>query len=119
MTVTNGGTHLSGPVLIVAAHPDTRVTLVYGNRRTDTVMFTEEIADLKNRFNRDFWIEDGQFVHPVSEVTISLNIDQMLKRIDMVGNDLDWKSSTVTPALCSTRPRTRPTWNTACGPVFE
>jgi ring-1,2-phenylacetyl-CoA epoxidase subunit PaaE len=32
----------------LAAHPDTRVTLLYGNRRTDTVMFTEELADLKN-----------------------------------------------------------------------
>jgi ring-1,2-phenylacetyl-CoA epoxidase subunit PaaE len=43
------------PVLSIAAsvleaHPDTRVTLVYGNRRTDTVMFTEEIADLKNAY---------------------------------------------------------------------
>lgn len=41
------------PVLSIAAsllgaHDDTRVTLLYGNRRTDTVMFTEEIADLKN-----------------------------------------------------------------------
>ena len=33
---------------VLAAHPDTRVTLIYGNRRTDTVMFTEELADLKN-----------------------------------------------------------------------
>jgi ring-1,2-phenylacetyl-CoA epoxidase subunit PaaE len=41
------------PVLSIAAslleaHEDTHVTLLYGNRRTDTVMFTEEIADLKN-----------------------------------------------------------------------
>ncbi|GAA4549944.1 1,2-phenylacetyl-CoA epoxidase subunit PaaE [Pseudonocardia xishanensis] len=35
---------------LLAAHPDTRVTLLYGNRRTDTVMFTEEIADLKNSY---------------------------------------------------------------------
>ncbi|RFU41488.1 phenylacetate-CoA oxygenase/reductase subunit PaaK [Actinomadura logoneensis] len=32
----------------LAAHPDTRVTLLYGNRRTDTVMFTEDLADLKD-----------------------------------------------------------------------
>ncbi|MDN5930047.1 MAG: phenylacetate-CoA oxygenase/reductase subunit PaaK [Pseudonocardia sp.] len=43
------------PVLSIAAsllgaHDDTRVTLLYGNRRTDTVMFTEEIADLKNAY---------------------------------------------------------------------
>lgn len=35
---------------LLAAHDDTRVTLLYGNRRTDTVMFTEEIADLKNTY---------------------------------------------------------------------
>jgi ring-1,2-phenylacetyl-CoA epoxidase subunit PaaE len=41
------------PVLSIVASlltgcPDARVTLLYGNRRTDTVMFTEELADLKN-----------------------------------------------------------------------
>jgi ring-1,2-phenylacetyl-CoA epoxidase subunit PaaE len=41
---------LSIAASVLAAHPDTRVTLVYGNRRTDTVMFTEEIADLKNAY---------------------------------------------------------------------
>lgn len=30
--------------------PLSRVTLVYGNRRTDTIMFLEELMDLKNRF---------------------------------------------------------------------
>jgi ring-1,2-phenylacetyl-CoA epoxidase subunit PaaE len=33
---------------VLAAHRDTRVTLIYGNRRADTVMFTEELSDLKN-----------------------------------------------------------------------
>jgi ring-1,2-phenylacetyl-CoA epoxidase subunit PaaE len=35
---------------VLAAHPDTHVTLLYGNRRSDTVMFTEELADLKNTY---------------------------------------------------------------------
>ncbi len=35
---------------VLAGHQDTRVTLLYGNRRTDTVMFTEELADLKNTY---------------------------------------------------------------------
>jgi ring-1,2-phenylacetyl-CoA epoxidase subunit PaaE len=39
---------LSIAASVLAAHPDTRVMLLYGNRRTDTVMFTEELADLKN-----------------------------------------------------------------------
>ncbi len=39
---------LSIAASLLAAHDDTHVTLIYGNRRTDSVMFTEEIADLKN-----------------------------------------------------------------------
>jgi PmbA protein len=46
-----------------------------------------------------FWIEDGKIVHPVSEVTISSNLDTMLKGIDMVANDLDLKSSTASPSF--------------------
>ncbi|WP_158886957.1 1,2-phenylacetyl-CoA epoxidase subunit PaaE [Amycolatopsis anabasis] len=42
------------PVLSIAAsllrNPDTAVTLLYGNRRTDTVMFADELADLKDRY---------------------------------------------------------------------
>jgi len=34
----------------VLADPDSRVTLLYGNRRSDTVMFAEELADLKDRY---------------------------------------------------------------------
>jgi ring-1,2-phenylacetyl-CoA epoxidase subunit PaaE len=41
------------PVLSIAAtalrHPRSEVTLVYGNRRAESVMFADEIADLKDR----------------------------------------------------------------------
>jgi PmbA protein len=46
-----------------------------------------------------FWIEDGEFVHAVSEVTISLPFDQLLKGIDLLGDDLDFKSSIATPSF--------------------
>jgi ring-1,2-phenylacetyl-CoA epoxidase subunit PaaE len=43
------------PVLSIASsvlrEPQTRVTLFYGNRRTNSVMFAEELADLKDRHN--------------------------------------------------------------------
>lgn len=42
------------PTLSIAAsllrHTDSRVTLVYGNRRSDTVMFADELCDLKDRY---------------------------------------------------------------------
>jgi PmbA protein len=46
-----------------------------------------------------FWIEDGKLTHPVSEVTISLNVDQLWQRIDAVGDDLDQRTSTASPTL--------------------
>lgn len=46
-----------------------------------------------------FWIEDGQLAFPVSEVTISLNLDELWKRIDAVGNDLDLRTATASPTL--------------------
>lgn len=56
---STGGRHVclaagSGitPMLSIAAsllaHPDTRVSLVYGNRTTGSVMFADELADLKD-----------------------------------------------------------------------
>jgi ring-1,2-phenylacetyl-CoA epoxidase subunit PaaE len=61
----DGGRHLlvaagSGitPMLSIAAtvltHPASRVTLLYGNRTTGSVMFAEEIADLKDRYGPRF-----------------------------------------------------------------
>jgi ring-1,2-phenylacetyl-CoA epoxidase subunit PaaE len=35
---------------VLAAHPGSQVTLFYGNRRTGTVMFADELADLKNLY---------------------------------------------------------------------
>src|SRR5262249_18004781 len=46
-----------------------------------------------------FWIEDGELVHPVNEVTISLNADELWQRIDAVGDDLDQRSATAAPTL--------------------
>ncbi|MGH9115481.1 MAG: FAD-binding oxidoreductase, partial [Acidimicrobiales bacterium] len=40
------------PILSIAAsvlaHPDAEATLLYGNRRSDSVMFADEVADLKD-----------------------------------------------------------------------
>lgn len=60
--LTAGGNHVliaagSGitPMLSIAgsileAHDDATVTLLYGNRRTDTVMFADDVADLKDAY---------------------------------------------------------------------
>jgi PmbA protein len=46
-----------------------------------------------------FWLERGERVFPVSEVTISLNLDDMLKRIDAVADDLDHNTSICAPTF--------------------
>jgi len=45
---------LSIAASVLAADEDARVTLLYGNRRTGTVMFADELADLKDRFPARF-----------------------------------------------------------------
>ncbi|MFK5633073.1 1,2-phenylacetyl-CoA epoxidase subunit PaaE [Ornithinimicrobium sp. LYQ103] len=35
---------------VLEEEPGSRVTLIFGNRRTDSIMFLEELMDLKNRF---------------------------------------------------------------------
>jgi PmbA protein len=46
-----------------------------------------------------FLIEDGELTQPVSEVTISLNLDEILQRIDAVADDLDLRTSTASPTF--------------------
>jgi PmbA protein len=46
-----------------------------------------------------FWIENGALAYPVSEVTISLNVDELWQRIDAIGNDLDMRTATASPTI--------------------
>ena len=45
------------------------------------------------------WIEDGEIVHPVSEITISGNLGEILQSVEMVGNDLEFRSSVAGPTV--------------------
>jgi PmbA protein len=46
-----------------------------------------------------FWIENGELAYPVSEVTISLNVDQLWQTLDAVGSDLDLRTATASPTF--------------------
>jgi PmbA protein len=52
-----------------------------------------------SRGAQGFWIEGGELTFPVSEVTIAANFAEILKRIDLVGNDVEMRSSTVAPTF--------------------
>jgi PmbA protein len=45
------------------------------------------------------WIEKGKLTHPVHEVTIAGNLNEMLKDVDAVGNDLVFRGSAASPTL--------------------
>jgi PmbA protein len=45
------------------------------------------------------WIENGELAYPVEEITIAGNLKDMFMSIEMIGNDLAWRSSTVAPTL--------------------
>jgi PmbA protein len=46
-----------------------------------------------------FLIENGELGHPVSEVTVSRNLDELLRGIDKIANDLEWKTSIAAPSF--------------------
>ncbi len=55
---------LSMAASVLADEPDSSVTLLYGNRTTKSIMFVDELADLKDR-----WPDRLQLVHVLSRET--------------------------------------------------
>jgi PmbA protein len=45
------------------------------------------------------WIENGELTFPVEEITVASNLKDMLMNIEMVGNDLEFRSTTAAPTL--------------------
>lgn len=45
------------------------------------------------------WVESGEIVYPVSEITIAGNLGEILNNIEMIGNDLDMRSSVSGPTI--------------------
>ena len=46
-----------------------------------------------------FWIENGKLAYPVSEVTIAGNLKQILRDIEEIGSDLDFRGAVVAPTI--------------------
>lgn len=45
------------------------------------------------------WIENGEIVHPVEEITIASNLGDMLLAIDAIGSELVWRGRTAAPPI--------------------
>jgi ring-1,2-phenylacetyl-CoA epoxidase subunit PaaE len=92
---------LSIAASVLQAHPDSTVTLLYGNRRTDTVMFADEVADLKDAYPARM-----QLVHVLSREA---------QEVDLLGGRLDAaKLRRLLPVTCDV-PAVDHWW--VCGPL--
>jgi PmbA protein len=45
------------------------------------------------------WIENGEPVYPVEEITVAGNLKDMLMAIEAVGNDLEWRGRIAAPTI--------------------
>jgi PmbA protein len=45
------------------------------------------------------WIENGEFAYPVSEITIASTLQRMLRDIESIGADLEFRGSVASPTL--------------------
>jgi PmbA protein len=60
--------------------------------------FNQATGDF-SRGARGYWIEGGKIAYPVHEITVSGNLDEMMKAVKMVGNDLEHRYGTDSPSL--------------------
>jgi PmbA protein len=52
-----------------------------------------------SRGAQGIWIRDGKLAEPVSEFTIAGTFPEMLKKLSMIGSEVDERSSILTPAF--------------------
>jgi PmbA protein len=45
------------------------------------------------------WIEDGEVAYPIHEVTVASTMLEMLRNIEMIGNDLEFRSPFASPTI--------------------
>ena len=99
-----GGVGASTSNFILSPGTESNDAIVKGTKRglyvTDMMGFGfNAVTGDFSRGANGFWIENGELAFPVSEVTISLNVDELWKRVDAVGDDLDLRTSMASPTF--------------------
>ena len=99
-----GGVGASTSNFILSPGTESHDAIVKGTKRglyvTDMMGFGfNAVTGDFSRGANGFWIENGELAFPVSEVTISLNVDELWKRVDAVGDDLDLRTSMASPTF--------------------
>jgi PmbA protein len=106
----NAGRGLSGPPgveagnLYIEAGPHTPDEIIKSVSKG--LLITELLGFGVNIVTGDYsrsaggiWIENGELTFPVQGVTIAGNLKEMLNSIEMIGNDLDFRGSVISPTL--------------------
>ncbi len=101
---SGGGVSASTSNFVLRAGAESHDAIVSGTARglyvTEMIGFGfNSVTGDFSRGAAGFWIENGELAYPVSEVTISLNLNELLQRIDAVGNDLDLRTSIASPTI--------------------
>jgi len=99
-----GGVGASTSNFVLAPGTESPESIVRGVKRGlyVTDMMGYGFSPVTGDFSRGasgFLIVDGELGPAVSEVTISLNLADLLQRIDAVGSDLDLRTSTASPTI--------------------
>jgi PmbA protein len=94
-----------GPGNVYIAPGETSAAGIVGSIERG-LLVTELIGFGVNVVNGDYsrgaagvWIERGELTHPVEEVTIASNLKDMLRGVEAVGNDLEFRGRTAAPTL--------------------
>jgi PmbA protein len=100
----SGGLSASTSNLILKANTQSRDALIADTKHGlyVTGMMGFGFNGVTGDFSRGasgFLIQNGEPSDPVSEVTISLNLDQLLQRIDAVADDLDQRTAVASPTF--------------------
>jgi PmbA protein len=106
-SASRGGAAGVGPStsnFILLPGVDSREAIIKGTKRglyvTDMMGFGfNAVTGDFSRGASGLWIENGELTYPVSEITISLNVDELWRRVDAVGSDLDLRSATASPTF--------------------
>ncbi len=67
---------------------------------TDMIGFgVNQVTGDYSRGASGFWVEDGELVYPVEEITVAGNLIDMYKNITSIGNDIDPRGNVLTGSV--------------------
>ena len=102
MTSSGHSGGISNLILELGEYPEEELIASVKNGLYLTYMSGQGANIVTGDFSRGaqgIWISDGKLAEPVNEFTIAGTFPEMLKNLSMVGNNVDERSSILTPSF--------------------